>query len=145
MIRYRPAALMVPALALAACSSPVFDREPELSPIGVDQQDLQAARTVNVPMPPPEAERIPYRAEGASLWERGSGGFFADQRATNIGDLLTIVIDIRDEASLDNSSNRSRSGESTLAQPGFFGYGSQIDKILPGVGPEDLPSGDNEH
>lgn len=131
------------ALALlAACGTPVFDREPELSPIGVDRRDLAAAQTVNVPMPPPEVARAPDRAERASLWEKGSGGFFADQRATQIGDLLTIVIDINDEASLDNASARSRSGASSLSLNGFFGYGSQIDKILPGVGPADLPSGD---
>ena len=59
-----------------------------------------------------------------------------------MGDILTIVIEIDDEASLDNASDRSRSGDSSLTLAGFFGYGSQIDKILPGVGPADLPSGD---
>ncbi|WP_283638607.1 flagellar basal body L-ring protein FlgH [Marinovum algicola] len=143
MIRFRQILPAGPALVLlAACGKPVFDRDPELSPIGVDRRDLAAAQTVNVPMPPPEMPRIPDRAERASLWEPGSGGFFADQRATQIGDLLTIVIEIDDEASLDNASDRSRSGDSSLTLAGFFGYGSQIDKILPGVGPADLPSGD---
>ncbi|MBP0484576.1 flagellar basal body L-ring protein FlgH [Sagittula salina] len=126
-------------LVMAGCSSPVFDREPELSPVGVDQQQLTEARTVNVPMPAPEPARMPYRAEAASLWETGSTGFFGDQRATEVGDILTIVIDISDAASLRNSSSRERSGQSTLAFPKFFGYGTQIDKVLPGVGPEDLP------
>ncbi|MBN9887131.1 flagellar basal body L-ring protein FlgH [Salipiger abyssi] len=141
MTGLRPALLTASVLAmLAGCGTPAFDRDPELSRLGVDPGDLAAARSVNVPMPPPEQERIPYRAEAASLWERGSGGFFADQRATTIGDLLTIVIEIDDEASLRNESERSRTGGSTMAFPKFFGYGSQIDKILPGVEPEDLPS-----
>lgn len=140
---FRPVLSVAPALVLlAACGEPVFDRDPELSPIGVDRRDLAAAQTVNVPMPPPEVAHVPDRAERASLWQHGSGGFFADQRATEIGDLLTIVIEIDDEASLDNASDRSRSGSSSLTLAGFFGYGSQIDKILPGVGPADLPTGD---
>ncbi|WP_417744035.1 flagellar basal body L-ring protein FlgH [Salipiger sp.] len=126
---------------LVGCSSPAFDRDPELSPVGVDPSELAAARNVSVPMPPPEAVRVPYRAEGASLWERGSAGFFGDQRATQVGDILTIIIEIDDEARLSNESDRSRTGRSTLAFPKFFGYGTQIDKILPGVGPEDLPEG----
>ncbi|MGY3439966.1 flagellar basal body L-ring protein FlgH [Marinovum sp. KMM 9879] len=140
---FRRYLLTLPTLALVTgCTEPVFDREPELSRLGVDQEDLTAARTVNVPMPAPEIARAPHRAERASLWGQGSDGFFADQRATNIGDLLTIVIEIDDEASLDNATRRSRSGQSAMARPGLFGYGSQIDKILPGVGPADLPSGD---
>ena len=77
MIRLRQILPAGPALVLlAACGKPVFDRDPELSPIGVDRRDLAAAQTVNVPMPPPEMPRIPDRAERASLWEPGSGGFF---------------------------------------------------------------------
>ncbi|MCR8550582.1 flagellar basal body L-ring protein FlgH [Salipiger sp. P9] len=141
MTRPRVALFSVSALAIVAgCSTPVFDRDPELSRIGVDSDDLAAARSVNVPMPPPEPARIPYRAEAASLWEHGSTGFFGDQRATQVGDLLTIVIEIEDEASLRNASDRTRTGSSTMAYPKFFGYGTQIDKILPGVEPEDLPS-----
>lgn len=124
------------------CSGVDFDREPELSPMGVDPDDLTAARSLTVPMPPPELARAPYRAEAASLWERGSTGFFGDQRATQIGDLLTIVIDIKDEASLRNASERSRTGSTGMGRPGLFGYGSQIDKILPGVSADDLPQGD---
>ena len=57
-------------------------------------------------------------------------------------DILTIRIDIQDEARLSNSTDRSRSGGGSVGFPSFFGYGTQIDKILPGVGPEDLPTGD---
>ncbi|GAA4228310.1 flagellar L-ring protein precursor FlgH [Sagittula marina] len=139
-----PRALLLTGTALillAGCSTAAFDREPELSPVGIDPGDLAAARNINVPMPPPEIATAPYRAERASLWERGSSGFFGDQRATKVGDILTIIIDIDDQASLNNESDRNRTGRSTLAFPNFFGYGTQIDKVLPGVGPEDLPEG----
>ncbi|NDW00963.1 flagellar basal body L-ring protein FlgH [Salipiger sp. PrR002] len=144
MTPLRHGLMAVSALGLlAGCGSPAFDRDPEVSRVGLDPQTLAEARSVNIPMPPPKPDRIPYRAEGASLWERGSSGFFGDQRATQIGDILTILVEIEDEASLSNESDRTRTGGSTLGFPSFFGYGTQIDKILPGVGPEDLPSGDN--
>ncbi|MGR3321955.1 MAG: flagellar basal body L-ring protein FlgH [Pseudooceanicola sp.] len=127
--------------ALAACTEGAFDRDPEVSKIGIDPQDMLAAQTVSVPMPQPKPERQPYRAEAASLWEQGSTGFFGDQRATQVGDILTVKIEIDDEAQLSNASDRTRSGGGSLAFPKFFGYGSQIDKVLPGVGPEDLPTG----
>ncbi|WP_163851523.1 flagellar basal body L-ring protein FlgH [Pseudooceanicola aestuarii] len=141
MTRRAPALclLIVPGL-LSACGTPAFDRDPQVSRVGLDDATLREAQTVQVPMPPPEPARVPYRAERASLWERGSSGFFGDQRATDVGDILTILIEIDDEAQLSNASDRSRTGGSSVAFPKLFGYGSQIDKILPGVGPEDLPS-----
>lgn len=140
MSRFRTT-LLVASAALTGCGAPQFNRDPQLSRVGVDQQTMVEAATATVPMPPPEPARVPYRAEAASLWERGSGGFFGDQRATRVGDILTIVIDINDQATLRNATDRERSGNATLGFPSFFGYGTQIDKILPGVGPSDLPSG----
>ncbi len=134
------ALILLPALGLAACGSKPFDRDPEVSKIGMDPQTMYEAQTVQVPMPEPQAEKVPYRAEGASLWERGSKGFFADQRATDVGDILTIEIEIEDEAQLSNASDRTRSGGGSIAFPKLFGYGTQIDKVLPGVGPSDLPT-----
>ncbi|WP_375689957.1 flagellar basal body L-ring protein FlgH [Pseudooceanicola sp. LIPI14-2-Ac024] len=139
---FRIPALMVSVLALSACAEN-FNRDPQVSKVGVDPQSIYEAETAQVPMPAPQQARTPYRAEGASLWAHGSTGFFGDQRATQVGDILTVEIDIDDEAQLFNESDRTRSGGSTLAYPKFFGYGTQIDKILPGVGPDDLPSGSN--
>ncbi|OWU83186.1 flagellar L-ring protein FlgH [Oceanicola sp. 22II-s10i] len=137
----RFAVALLAATALTACDSKYFDREPEVSKIGLDQNDVYNATTVSIPMPPEKPERVPYRAERASLWEHGSTGFFGDQRATQVGDILTILIEIDDEATLRNASDRSRNGGGSIGFPKFFGYGTQIDKILPGVGPGDLPSG----
>lgn len=131
------------ALALAGCSSNPFDRDPQVSRVGIDPQTMPEATRVSVPMPDPEPPRILHRAERASLWAPGSGGFFADQRASQVGDILTIVINIDDEATLSNATTRGRQGGSSIGFPSFFGYGTQIDKVLPGVGPEDLPQGDN--
>ena len=93
--------------------------------------------------PPGRGGRRPTRAEASSLWSRNTSSFFDDQRAEQVGDILTVVINIDDDASLKNASERSRSGTQDVNSPSFFGYGSQIDKILPGVSASDLPTGGN--
>lgn len=142
---HRSLVLLAMATAtLAGCGSvrSQFDRDPQMSGMAVNSATMPEAATVQVPMPPPAPPKVYQRAEAASLWETGSGGFFADQRASKVGDILTIDISIDDRAQLRNAGQRSREGQSNVGFPSFFGYGTQIDKILPGVGPDDLPSGD---
>ena len=57
----------------------------------------------------------------ASLWSNGREALFADRRAARAGDILTVVIEIDDEAEISNSSGRSRSGEVGLGIAQFFG------------------------
>lgn len=115
------------AVALAGCADKdPFDRNPELSSMVVDGSTLPEA-AVRIPMPEPAPVRIPQRAETASLWQRGSRGFFGDQRASRVGDLLTIEIEIDDEAELENASQRSRSGSTTVDDPVLFGYNRDED------------------
>ncbi|SDF34251.1 flagellar basal body L-ring protein FlgH [Limimaricola pyoseonensis] len=141
----RPAVLLLAGAALlSACGvRDRFDRDPQTTQIAVNPVTIPEAAAVSVPMPPPAPPRVYQRAEAASLWERGgSGGFFADQRASEVGDILTVDIRIDDRAQLRNAGQRSRDGQSSIDFPVLFGYGTQIDRILPGVGPEDLPSGE---
>ncbi len=69
---------------------------------------------------------------GASLFRTGAGAFFHDQRASSVGDILTVRINIADNAVLDNSSTRSRRGKENLGLPGLLGLESKIGKVLPG-------------
>jgi flagellar L-ring protein FlgH len=57
--------------------------------------------------------------------------FFKDQRAAKIGDLLTVVIQIKDQAKLSNDTTRSRKNSDDATLGGFFGYESQLTKVLP--------------
>lgn len=133
---------LLAALALAGCTQQYkTHRNPQFSEM--DPQLVPEVNRVNVPLPQAEPIRRPQRAEASSLWSRGTSSFFDDQRAEDVGDILTVVINIDDDASLSNNSNRSRSGSQNLNSPVALGYGGQIDKILPGVSAEDLPTGGN--
>ncbi len=85
-------------------------------------------RPVSIPMPPPEE---PRSAGANSLWREGARGFFRDQRARRVGDLLTVSVTVDDEATLSNESSRSRDNEDNLGIPNFFGLQSKLDKIFP--------------
>ncbi len=129
-------------LLLAGCGAVPVDRNPSISNMTLDPLTMPEAARVWVPMPEAEPVRALHRAEAASLWLHGSDGFFSDQRATRVGDILTIDIQIDDQAQLSNATARNRDGSASIGFPSFFGYGSQIDKVLPGVSASDLPSGD---
>lgn len=69
---------------------------------------------------------------GASLFRTGAGAFFRDQRASRVGDIVTIRINIADSAKVDNSTTRTRNGSETGGIAALLGLESKIGKILPG-------------
>lgn len=142
MKKFTVTALLVLGTALAACEKINEQRDPKLSGLVLDSQTMPEAQTVRVPQPDPEPYVPLKRADRASLWANGSTGFFGDHRAARVGDILTVVINIDDEAKLQNASNRSRSSGTGIDAPTFLGYESKLDRVLPGIKPEDLPSGD---
>ncbi|MGI9486731.1 MAG: flagellar basal body L-ring protein FlgH [Geminicoccaceae bacterium] len=101
--------------------------EPELSPVG--QHIVQASRQpVTMPMPVPQAEV--YQAN--SLWRQGARGFFKDQRARAIGDVLTVKVTIQDEATLNNETTRTRKNAENLGVGGLLGIENRLDRIFSG-------------
>jgi flagellar L-ring protein precursor FlgH len=131
------------ALSLSACNA--VDR---LASIGeVPRQSaiqnptaVPGYRPVSMPMPAPElTERQPN-----SLWAGGSRKtFFKDQRAKDIGDILTVNIDIADEANMKNETKRDRSATEDSALTNALGFEGYLDKILPnGVNPAALIGGE---
>ena len=57
----------------------------------------------------------------ASLWTGDRGSLLGDNRAMQRGDILTVVIEINDSASITNSSDRSRQGNQDLTIEALFG------------------------
>jgi flagellar L-ring protein precursor FlgH len=70
-----------------------------------------------------------------SLWRNGSRSFFKDQRAHQIGDLLTVTVIINDKADFANETQRNQTGSQASAITDFAGaktLGLQAQKVLPG-------------
>lgn len=127
----RLASLGIAFLALAGCSA--LDRLANIgeSPKTTDIQSPTASssyRPVSMPMPPPmTAERQP-----ASLWAAGSRGFFKDQRAGRVGDILTVLIAIDDKGEIENTTTRSRTNSDNMGLNSLFGLQIPLNKALPG-------------
>lgn len=76
----------------------------------------------------PEAPPPRRITERASLWSSRQGSLLGDRRAMKRGDILTVVIDIQEQASINNSTSRSRSGSESLGIPDLFGIPERINQ-----------------
>jgi flagellar L-ring protein precursor FlgH len=126
--------LVVLASFLGGCSS--LDRirnlgeQPALAEI--ENPTTKAGyKPVHMPMPEPTA--AVYNEN--SLWRSGSREFFKDQRAHQVGDILTVTVNITDTAKTNNETQRSRANVENSGVTDFLG--SKVIKnpaaaILPG-------------
>lgn len=79
--------------------------------------------------PAPIAEPESYAV--ASTWRSGPSSLFGDRRARTVGDILTVVIDISEEGTIDNTTNRSRSGSENIGVTALLGLPSVAATVLP--------------
>ncbi len=121
-------AYLLPALLLplAACSS-VHDAvsTPQMSAIAYPAKLIPSEQTVMV------ASDSPRPASPNSLWRNGARAFFHDQRASHVGDILTVNININDNAKLQNETVANRKGSNTLGVPNLLGFESTLGRLLP--------------
>ncbi len=105
---------------LGACSA--ADRltqigaTPALS--AIENPTTQAGyRPVVMPMPAPEVASY----QSNSLFRSGARGFFKDQRAHRVGDILTVKIEISDKATISNETSRGRTSTNSGGVGGVLG------------------------
>ena len=72
-----------------------------------------------VQMPMPAAQPASYNPN--SLWRNGSRAFFKDQRAHQIGDILTVTVNFSDKANVANETQRTRTTSEDSGITNFFG------------------------
>lgn len=134
--------IMMTGTFLTACTA--ADRlskiglAPEVSPIENPQLSPDY-KPVSMPMPAPQS----VEKQQNSLWASNRKNFFDDQRASNVGDILTVMIDIADTADLSNETERKRTSSENAGLGGFLGYESSLGKVLPeAVDPTNLVGAD---
>ena len=89
---------------------------------------------VRMPMPDPVA--VSHAPN--SLWQQGSRSFFKDQRARQIGDLVTVKVNFKDSADIANETKRARSNSDTMGVPNLFGLEKTKDVLSSGADPTKL-------
>ncbi|MGF1465933.1 MAG: flagellar basal body L-ring protein FlgH [Sandaracinaceae bacterium] len=120
----RLAALLLLGTSAAACSHqshirPYAARRRAFEP-GPYGQDAQAAVT------------------SGSLWTDASRGLFADFRASQVGDLVTVRVDENPRAIGDAGTNLDREASYNLGVGGFFGLMGALQQAYPTLDPSRL-------
>lgn len=118
------------AIALSACASTVdrlerVGQRPSMTAIG-NPQTAPDYKPLSWPLPNPEAQTI---RSANSLWQPGSRGFFRDQRAARVGDILRVNVAIADQAKMDNRTDRQRDTQESAAAPALLGQESTLSKL----------------
>lgn len=68
----------------------------------------------------------------ATLWRSGPESLFGDRRARAVGDIVTIVVEIDDEAEIRNRTERQRDASESVSAPALLGVNTLAQRILPG-------------
>ena len=125
----RPAlAFGTAALALAACQPlDSVGRAPAFT-----APDASPEHAVHYRIPMPDFTDRPAPGGQASLWSSSDASLLGDRRASRVGDILTVVIEINDSAEISNATARGRTGSSSMAGPTLFGIPQLFDRRLPG-------------
>jgi flagellar L-ring protein precursor FlgH len=80
---------------------------------------------------PTRVSRPKQATEAASLWSGNRQSLLGDRRAMNRGDIMTVVIEIDEEAEISNATSRSRTGSQSMGVPHLLGIPQRIDEKLP--------------
>jgi flagellar L-ring protein precursor FlgH len=127
-------ALLLAGSLLGGCSA--IDRlknvgeQPALS--AIENPTAQPGyKPVQMPMPAPQ----PAVYNPNSLWRNGSRAFFKDQRAMQVGDIMTVKVKITDKAAIENGTKRSRDSKEDSGVTDFIGsklLTGDAAKLMPG-------------
>jgi len=122
----------VTILGAALCGCSAVDRienigsAPKLAPVG---NPAGSKIVASIPAPPPLTHN------GNSLWQPNANSFFADPRASHVGDVITVDVTVADSANLQDTTSRSRTNSDAANLTNFFG----LESVLPkGMNPANL-------
>jgi flagellar L-ring protein precursor FlgH len=85
----------------------------------------------NQPVLESSRQPLPQAPTANSLWRTGARDFFVDQRASRVGDILTVLISMNDSAKTQNNTTTDKTSTNKIGIPHVFGLESTLGKILP--------------
>lgn len=102
-------------------------QEPPLTPI-VNPVEAKDYEPVSMPMP----KTVEAKNNPNSLWKAGSSGFFKDQRASKVGDIITVKVSAKDNALMENEMEQNRDdNKDSMGIGALGGYESYLKDYLP--------------
>jgi len=124
-------AVVIVATLLAGCSA--IDRLKNVGEVpSLSEVDNPTARAGYKPVQMPMPALQPAAYNPNSLWRNGSRAFFKDQRAHQVGDILTVKVNFTDKANIANETQRSRANTEDSGITNFFGKDQVFNFAIPG-------------
>ena len=124
----KPRILLV-LLVLSGCGALTrlseVGRPPGMTP-SADPTKEPGWRPITMPMPKPDT--TPNEAN--ALWRPGARAFFKDQRAAQVGDIVTVLVTMNDSANLNDATSANRAGTESAGVPNLFGLESLLPKTI---------------
>ncbi len=129
MSRSPQALLLIALLPLASCAAvKTATGTPAMSPIAYPATLVpKRQETLGT------GDESPRPASANSLWRNGARTFFHDQRASRVGDILTVNVQIADNAQLQDETVANRTSTANAGIGNLFGLETVIKHALPGV------------
>ncbi|MBC7739446.1 MAG: flagellar basal body L-ring protein FlgH [Candidatus Saccharibacteria bacterium] len=128
-MRFATRHLTVVSLALLAGCGDInrVGRAPEFSPM----QSSYEQEAMYSTLPQTTDDRGP--TDHSSLWTSQRTSLLGDHRARTRGDILTVVVEIDDQAQFSDTTGRTRTGAEQMGTPSLFGIPQRL-----GAGTDDL-------
>lgn len=121
---YRSLVIAIVISAVVGCA-PVAPQGPEkMMPSTIEEPVIEA----------------PTPKSAGSLWTTGNGSLFVDNRASRVGDILTVTISEQAEASKEATTSTGRSTSASADLTSLFGLESNIANINSAIDPAKLLS-----
>ncbi len=92
-------------------------------------QSVERQAMIYSGLPTTTSDTSAYRKP--SLWSGDQSSLFGDRRAFTTGDILTVMVEIDDQAEISNTTSRSRSSQENLEMPQLFGFPQRRNTELP--------------
>jgi flagellar L-ring protein FlgH len=131
-LRYFPPVAALCLIVCAGCDTwdhfqkpPNFSNPGKIGEIPPTAADSPVIRAANVAAQGP--------AMRGSLWRPGSKTFFRDPRARSVGDLLTVAVNLQEQAEFANQTALTRTTANSMAIPNMFGLGTWLGHVFPGL------------
>src|ERR1700689_978699 len=135
VLMLRCALLSTVAILGSGCSTlnglTAIGNPPPLSPVS-NPTTQPGYVPVQMPMPTPQ----PATFNPNSLWRNGSRAFFRDQRAHQVGDILTVKVNINDTAQFQDQTQVQRTSTEDSGITNFIGANTiknPATAVLPGT------------
>ena len=133
---YKTPLTITAIMLLSACATSAPAPKPMGLPDSLPQDWRQGGKLGNAPLVRPDYNQASTRsysnnARETSLWNSSPKSLFGDRRASQTGDILTVVIEIDDEAELQNSVSQNRQADQSFGIGAFFGLPELANKELP--------------